>query len=97
MIRHRDKFRGRVMRNGSTFTSPAFVTPEEAADWVARFHRADRLADNGAPLTLEETMQLLRREQLANGVRPSSIDFTEAKFAMLCRAWQASTYLHRIG
>lgn len=97
VIRHRDKFRGRVMRNGSTFTSTSFVTPEEAADWVARFHRADDLAGNGAPLTLEDAMELLRREQLANGVRPSSIDFTEAKFGMLCRAWQSGTYLHRIG
>jgi integrase/recombinase XerC len=85
------------MRNRVLVTSPSFATPEEAADWVARFHRADELADHGAPLSLADAMELLRREQQANGVRPASVDFTEAKFAMLCRAWPAATYLHRIG
>lgn len=85
------------MRNGAIYTSPSFATPDEATEWIDDFNQADRLADNGAPLTIEEAMVLLRREQQANGVRPSSVDFTEAKFAMLCKAWKESTYLHRIG
>lgn len=97
VLPHRGKFRGRVMRNGSTFTSTSFHTPEEAAEWVERTRSADGLADHGAPLTLNGAMELLRREQTANGVRQASVDFTEAKYAKLCLAWPASTYLHRIG
>lgn len=85
------------MRGGKKFTSPSYATPDEAEAWLERFQKADDIAENGAPLTLADAMDLLRREQLANGVRPSSVDFTEAKFAMLCKAWKDSTYLHRIG
>lgn len=95
--RHRDKFRARVMRAGELYTSPSFATAEEAAEWVARLRKADNLAQSGAPLDLEGAMELLRREQAASGVRPASIQFTEAKFAMLCLAWPPTTYLHRIG
>ncbi len=85
------------MRNGTTYRSHTFATAEEAADWVEHFEEADAAADNGAPLSLLGAMELLRREQIANGLRPASIDFTEQKYAMLCRAWPESTYLHRIG
>jgi integrase len=97
VLPHRDRFRGRVMRGGALYTSQSFATPEQAAEWVQRFRQADQLADHGAPLTLDGAMEQLRREQAANGVRPASVDFTEQKFAKLCCAWSASTYLHRIG
>ncbi|MBL8752289.1 MAG: tyrosine-type recombinase/integrase [Planctomycetes bacterium] len=86
-----------MMRNGSLFTSPSMTTPEDAAAWVERFQRADEMAEGGAPLSLDGAMELLRREQAANGVRPASVDFTEQKFAKLCVAWASTTYLHRIG
>jgi len=38
-----DKLRGKLRVDGRLFQSPAYATPEEAADWLGRFRGNEKL------------------------------------------------------
>lgn len=97
VVRHRGRYRGKVMVNGASHVSETFATPELAAEWVKDLRAADAATERGEPLTLKGAMDLLREKQKAKNRRPGSIDFTEQKFKALTRAWKDNPAMHRIG
>ena len=97
VVPHRDKFRGKLHVDGRLFQSPSFRTPEEAAEWVARFRKNQTLATAGGPITLAQAWKLVCEDMAANGVRDGTRRFAEDKYRALTRAWPDKTEMHRIG
>lgn len=97
VVPHRDKFRGKVRVDGRLFQSRTYATSQEAADWVDRFRKNEKLATAGGPVTLAQAWKLVCEDMAANGVRDGTRRFAEDKYRALTRAWPDTTEMHRIG